>query len=223
MTPSCDGSEEPADPAAVLGSAVSLWQSCQREPRINLSACYGDGIRWMREVMRVATLFETWATRHVCFDGFDECWPYFLEDRFGDACIALFGADGLARFAEADCLRVALRLRLAVTCSKSMIVPLNLCAENPVERAGFLRFRIQTMRCTGVDNSVVPLTGDDDPLDGEMGPPFFALYGIGSDDLLEHIADRATYTDVRTLALKLAPGILFPEAPVVSYPKDSAI
>ena len=199
MIPGCGGNEGPADPAAVLGSAVSLWQSCQREPRINLSACYGDGIQWMREVMRVATLFETWATRHVCFDGFDECWPYFLEDRFGDACTALIGADGLARFAEADCLGVALRLRLPVTCSGSITVPLNLCAENPVARAGFLRFRIQTMRCTGGDDGVVPMTVDDDPLDREIGRPFFALYGIGPDELLEHIADRATYTDVRTL------------------------
>jgi hypothetical protein len=102
---------EPIDPAAVLGAAVSLWQACQRDPRPDLSAYYGGGDQWMREVMRVATLFETWATRHVCFD---ECWPYFLDDRFGGTCVGLVGADGLARFEEADCLRVALRVRRAV-------------------------------------------------------------------------------------------------------------
>jgi len=102
------------DPAAVLGAAVSLWRACQSDPQPDLGVCYGGSDQWMREVMRVATLFETWATRHVCFGDLDECWPYFLEDRFGAACVELIGPDGLARFAEADCLRVAQRLRLPV-------------------------------------------------------------------------------------------------------------
>ena len=108
------------DPAAVLGAATALWQACQHDPRPDLSACYGDGIQWMREVMRVATLFETWAAQRVCFDEFDECWPYFLEDNFGVACVGLVGADGLASFEEADCLRLALRLRLPVICSNAV-------------------------------------------------------------------------------------------------------
>jgi hypothetical protein len=196
------------DPAAVLGAAVSLWQACQRDPRPDLSACYGDGIQWMREVMRVATLFETWATRRVCFDEFDECWPYFLEDRFGDACVALIGADGLARFEEADCLHVALRLRLSVICSDGLVVPRMLDAENPVVGSAFRRYRIQAMHST---------LANDDPFDEECGPPFFALYGIGANGLLEHIADRRNYAEVRELALKLAPGIAFPEVAVMKY------
>lgn len=208
---------ELTDPAAVLGAAVSLWQACQRDPRPDLSACYGDGIQWMREVMRVATLFETWAARHVCFDEFDECWPYFLEDRFGTACVGLIGADGLARFAEADCLRVALGLQLPVICSDRLIVPLTLEAENPVAGSAFRRFRIQAMRCTVADDGVVPLTAADDPFDEEFGQPFFALYGIGADGLLEHIADRRSYTEARDLALKLAPGVAFPEVAVASF------
>ena len=212
-----------ADPAAVLGAAVSLWQACQHpqgnEEQVDLSASYGDGIEWMREVMRVATLFETWATRHVCFDEFDECWPYFVEDRFGAACVALIGSAGLAGFGEEDCLRVALRLRLPVVCSCSMIVPLDLRAENPVARAGFPRFRIQTMRRTAVKDGVVPMVVGDDPFDAELGRPFFALYGIGADDRHEHIADRRSYAEARELARKLAPAIAFPEVAVVRYPR----
>ena len=209
-----------ADPAAVLGAAVALWQACQRDPRPDLSMCYGDGIEWMREVMRVATLFETWATRHVCFDEFDECWPYYLEDRFGDACVNLIGADGLARFEARDCLRVALRLRLPIICSDALPVSLGIAVENPVSGSAFRRFRIQTIRCTAVEEGVVPMTAGDDPYDEECGRPFFALYGIGADGLLEHIADRRTYTEARELALKLAPGIAFPEVAVVSYPEN---
>ncbi|MFT3830564.1 MAG: hypothetical protein QM691_12755 [Opitutaceae bacterium] len=99
---------------------MSLWQTCQQplgdEGSLDLSVAYGGGDQWMREVMRVATLFETWATRHICFDECDECWPYLLKDRFGSACVELIGADGLGRFEERDCLRVALRLRLPVSC-----------------------------------------------------------------------------------------------------------
>ncbi len=224
MNTQANGNREPVDPAAVLGMAVSLWLACQQpqgdEGQIDLSASYGDGIEWMREVMRVATLFETWATRHVCYDEFDECWPYFLEDRFGDACVKLVGADGLARFTDGDCLRVAMRLRLPVICSGSMIAPLDLRAENPVAGAGFTHFRIQTMRCTSADGGVVPMTSAADPFADEFGPPFFAVYGVGGGGLLEHIADRKTYAEGRTLTRKLAPGVELPETPVVGYPRQ---
>jgi hypothetical protein len=218
MTCEREPMERPADPAAVLGAAVSLWQACQQDPRPDLSGCYGGGDQWMREVMRVATLFETWATRHVCFDEFDECWPYFLEDRFGDACVALIGADGLARFDERYCLRVALMLRLPVSCSAAVIVPLELEAENPVHGSAFRRFRIQTMRCMPVEDGVVRMTVDDDPFDEEYERPFFELHGIGVDGRLEHIADRRTYVEACELARRLAPGISFPEVAVVTYP-----
>lgn len=209
-----------ADPAAVLGAAISLWQACQQEPRLDLSACYRGGIEWMREVMRVATLFETWATRHVCFDEFGECWPYYLEDRFGDACVGLIGADGLARFEAADCLRVALRLRLPVVCSDALTVPLEIEAANPVSESAFRRFRIQTMFCTAVEERIVSITADDDLHDKVRGTPVFVLYGIGPDGLVEHIADRPTYAAARELALKLAPGLELPEVAVALYPDD---
>lgn len=211
--------EVSVDPAAVLGAAVSLWQACQQDPRPNLGACYGGGDQWMREVMRVATLFESWAARHACFDAFDECWPYFLEDRFGDACVDLIGADGLARFEERDCLGVALRIRLPVIGSGALIVPLCVEAENPIEGSVFRRLRIQTIRCVVGEDIVVPMTVDDDPSDDEYGRPFFALFGVETDGRLEHIADRRSYAEAREFALELAPGIGFPEVAVMSYPR----
>jgi hypothetical protein len=222
MNTSADESRATADPAAVLGAAVSLWQACQQpqgnEGQVDLSASYGDGIEWMREVMRGATLFETWAMRHVCFDEFDDCWPYFLEDRFGDACVELIGADGLARFDERDCLRVAVRLRLPVKCLGPVAVPLLLTADNPVPGAGFGRFRIQTMRHLAGEDGMIPMTIADDPSDDEFSSPFFALYGAEADGRLEHIADRRTYAEARALVMKLVPGIVFPEVAVAHYP-----
>lgn len=211
---------ESVDPAAVLGAAVSLWQACQRDPRPDLSARYGGGDQWMREVMRAATLFETWATRHVCFDEFDDCWPYLLEDRFGTACVELVGAEGLASFDERDCLRVALRLRLPVIGSGALIVPLCVEAENPIAGSDFRRLRIQTVRCAAGEDFVAPMTVDDDAFDEEFGPPFLALYGVDVDGRLEHIADRRSYVDARELVLRLARGIAFPEVAVVRYPED---
>lgn len=222
MNTPVDESGATIDPAAVLGAAISLWQSCQRprggtEP-IDFSVSYCGGDQWMREVMRVATLFEAWATRHVCFDEFGECWPYFLEDCFGDACVELVGADGLARFCEEDCLRVALRLRLPVIGFGVVVVPLDLTAANPVAGSGFTHFRIQTMRRSPENAGVVPMTLADDSFGADFGPPLVALYGVRLDGRLEHIADRRNYAQARELAVQLAPGIAFTEVAVVTFP-----
>lgn len=209
------------DPAAVLGAAVSLWHACQQPRgdfgRIDLSESYGGVDQWMREVMRIAGLFESWATQHVCFEKLAECWPYFLEGRFGGACVELVGAGGLASFDERDCLRVALRLRLPVVCSDALIVPLCVEAENPIAGSVFRRLRIQTVRCAAGGDFVGPMTMDDDPFAEEFGPPFFALYGVEVDGRLEHIADRRSYAEARELALKLAPGIAFLEEAVTMH------
>jgi hypothetical protein len=39
------------------------------------------------------------------------------------------------------------------------------------------------------------------------------LYGVESDGLLEHIADRRTYADAAQLARSLSPGIALPDRP----------
>jgi hypothetical protein len=45
---------------------------------------------------------------------------------------------------------------------------------------------------------------------------------LESDGFAEHIAYRDTYAEARELAMKLAPGIAFPEAPTLldSFPKE---
>ena len=107
---------ESADPAAIFATATSLWQECHNhaktDPSINLSDAYSgiDGL--MREVIRIATLFEFWACEHVDFDQLTDVWPYMLEDRFGKECLSILLAENLSDFDEHDCRRVAARLRL---------------------------------------------------------------------------------------------------------------
>src|SRR5262245_39766903 len=80
------------DPAAVFGAAMSLWEACEASARndskLNLSESYHGMDELMRQVMRVATLFESWCCEHLDFDQFSDVWPYFLEDKFGEACLA---------------------------------------------------------------------------------------------------------------------------------------
>ena len=107
---------ESADPAAIFAIATSLWQECHKhaasDANINLSDSYSgiDGL--MREVMRIAALFESWACEHVDFDQLTDVWPYMLEDRFGKECLSILLAENLSDFNEHDCRRIAARLRL---------------------------------------------------------------------------------------------------------------
>ncbi len=105
------------DSAAVFACAMSLWESCERGKReewVELSRCYHGMDGFMREVMRVANQFEEWSCLHVDFDAFGEPWPYFLGDHFGDGCLAVVSSNDLAAFGEADCLRIALHLKIPV-------------------------------------------------------------------------------------------------------------
>lgn len=112
-----DLGEQESDPAAVFSAATSLWQECLKqaavEPHVNLSDCYSGMDGLMREVMRIATLFEAWSCKHVIFEELNDVWPYMLEDRFGRECLSIFLPDGLSEFDEHDCQRVAARLRLS--------------------------------------------------------------------------------------------------------------
>ena len=107
---------EQPDPAAVFAIASSLWHECHQhaasDPTINLSDAYSgiDGL--MREVMRIATMFEAWSCEHVDFNQLDEPWPYYLEDRFGKECLSIILPENLSDFDTHDCRRVATRLRL---------------------------------------------------------------------------------------------------------------
>ena len=103
------------DTAAEFAAALSLWRACESLAEtnlINLSECYHGIDQLMREVMRIAHLFELWACTHVEFAELSEMWPYLLEDQFGTAGLQLLPVEALDQFSEADCLRTALQLKL---------------------------------------------------------------------------------------------------------------
>lgn len=131
--------------------------------------------QFIREIMRIANLFENWACDHVNFNEFDEVWAYYLGDNFGRSCLAVLPLNCLMEFGEADCLRVALNLRLPVILDEKLAIPLDLIATNPIAQAGFRAFRIQTIRNSIEDGCVVPFVADDDPFDEELGKQYFGL------------------------------------------------
>jgi len=51
-----------------------------------------------------------------------------------------------------------------------------------------------------------PFMQGDDPCDPRFGAPVFGIYGV-KDGFLEHLADRRTYAQARSLLLALLPGI----------------
>jgi len=213
---------EPAEPAAVFAISHSLWQTCMQQaancPKLNLSDAYAGMDGLMREVMRIAAQFETWACHHIAFDEMDEVWPYLLQDKFGECCLAITMPDALTEFDESDCLRVALQMRLPIRLCESLPVPLDLLANNPVSDSGFVAFRIQTTRWSHEDESMSPFASGEDPFDAGFDQPVFGVYGVNRDGRMEHIADRVSYAMALDLAQKIAPGIAFPTAPAFTAP-----
>lgn len=206
------------DPAAILGAAVSLKKICEetaRREHINLSECYNGGDEFMRQVMRVTTLFETWCCEHIDFHQCSEVWPYLLEDRFGEAFLEVSYPTCLDEFDGTTCLRVAMQLMLPVKVTEGLAVPVNLAADNPNAESTFRRYQIRTVWRHHEDQDISQFTPSDDPEDERYGPVFFGLYGIEADGTAEHIADRDSYAQARALIVKLAPGINFPTAPTL--------
>ena len=209
------------DTAAVFAAALSLWQACHEqvktEQSLNLSEQYNGIDQLMREIMRVANQFEAWACRHIDFKTLNDVWPYLLQDKFGETCLAVIDPSALAEFDDADCLRTALQLRLPIMLDDKLPVPIEVTALNPIPGSTFCAFRIQTVRNCCDEESPSPYSAEDEPYDEEFGHPFFTLYGVAGDGQLEHIADRATYREAVGLATKLVAGVEFPDAPVVFY------
>jgi hypothetical protein len=207
--------DEPNDPAAVFACALSLHTACMEransDPGLNLSEAYQGMDSFMRELMRVGEMFETWACRHVAFENLTNVWPYLLEERFGDACLETMDADSLGSFDSDDCLRVAFKLRLPMWVDGSLPLPVCVEAPNPLSGAEFQHVRIQTVRQElDEEGGMAPFTEDDDPFDENYGAPVFGIYGV-KDALLEHITDRNTYQESRSLLVDLLPGFDFPE------------
>ena len=123
------------DPSAIFACAVSLRDACveaeRSDPSLNLSASYNGMDQFMREMMRIGELFESWSCQHVCFDDLNDVWPYLLEDKFGDACLKVMLPTSLAQFDESDCLRAAMTLCLPVRVDGNPAVPLDVSALNP--------------------------------------------------------------------------------------------
>ena len=204
------------DSAAVFAVALSLWEICEKQARetgFNISECYKGVDQFMREVMRIANEFENWACHHVNFNQFNEVWPYYLGDNFGKTCLSVLSLSCLMEFGEADCLRIAIDLKLPVIADGKLPVPIDVTAINPVAGASFSKFRIQTVRNSIDNNEPWPYIAGDDPFDEEFGNLYFSLYGVDKAGLLEHIADRSNYAEALSLAQKLAPGIAFPASP----------
>lgn len=106
------------DPAAVFAIATSLWHECHEHAAanrsLNLSEAYRGIDEMMREVMRIAAHFESWAYLHVDFTKLTETWSYYLQDHFGKACLSILLPERLSDFDDHDCGRVAARLRLSL-------------------------------------------------------------------------------------------------------------
>jgi hypothetical protein len=210
MNTEASSAPQEIDPAAVFACASSLWEVCHKTcGSVNLSDSYGGMDELMRVCMRIANRFEAWSCHHINFDEMDTVWPYLLEDKFGDACLDALPT-GLETFDDSDCLRVAMRLGLPIKQDGKLPIPCNVVADNPIPNSPFRKFRIQTVRDENEeDGGNVPYTIGDEPFDENFGEPYFGLYGVYEDGILEHIADRQNYTEALALAEKLAPGIEF--------------
>jgi hypothetical protein len=214
---------EEVDPAAVFAIATSLRKACEvaetSDPSLDLGAAYNGWDQFTRELMRVGGMFEEWACAHVAFDHLEETWSYFLEYAFGEACLKVMEPGALASFDADDCLRVAFRLRLPIWENGELPIPVDVIVDNTVAGSAFIAFRIQTARDFLAELQVFPFTDSDDPFDENLGERYFSIYGVGEDGLLEHIADRSSYSLARELVLKLAPGVVCPERVVGLSPR----
>ena len=206
------------DPAALFCCAVSLRDAAMESTggrESNLGEEYNGWDEFLRQVMGVATRFETWATEHVAFDELGEVWPYSMEDRFGRACVEVVDLWHLAEFDDEDSVRVAQHLGLPLIYDESLHIPLEVRAPNPVVGSAFHEFCIRAIRYHVEDEEPMPLMAGDKPWDPEWTDPVFAIYGVQADGIEMHITDLPQYRDAVVLLGKLSPGIRFLEKPVV--------
>lgn len=188
---------------------------------MDLSNAYQGMDEFMREVMRVAEMFESWACQHVGFDHLQEVWPYLLEDRFGAICLEIMNAEELAGFDDDDCLQIAFRMRLPIHVNGSLPLPVRIEARNPLTGAEFQHLRIKTLRKRLDDGErMEEFTEDDDPYDENFGPPRFAIDGVREDGEAVQITEVESYRVARELLTQLLPGIGLPDEVIAFSPSS---
>lgn len=206
---------EQPDPAAVFACAMSLHDACIKradsDASLDLSEAYRGMDQFMRELMRVAELFEDWACRHVAFNELDDVWPYLLEERFGAACLVRKDAEFLSGFDEDDCFAVALELRLPLWIDEGLPLPFLLKVVNPVPGSEFARYRIQTFRTELESGEVQAFVAGEEGLDENFSVPFFMIHGLSSDGTAEPVAERGSYREAADLLRRMFPGVDLPE------------
>jgi len=210
------------DPAAVFTCAISLRGACEQSAKVenlNLSEAFNGVDQFYREVMRIAALFEEWACEHVIFDEMCDVWPYLLEDKFGTACLQRMSVENLSGFDADDCPDVAMKLLLPLHYQDVPRLPLDVTASNPVASSAFTHWRIQTIRCLSGDDCFEPMVYGNDPFDPEYELSILALYGVSAEGFVEHIKDFDLYADALAFVRKIAPGVDFPDAPVIEVPQ----
>ena len=207
------------DPAAVFACAVSLSEACEamaNERQVNLSELFNGIDQFWREMMRIGTLFEAWSCENVAFEALTDVWPYLLMDRFGEACLASVPLEAVVALETDDLPVVAMHMEVPLMYREGCNLPLDLVAPNPVVGSAFVHWRIQTVRGRREEAEMEPMWYGDDPHDPEYEPPVVALDGVDATGRLEHVRDSVSYAEARSLVMKLAPGVEFPEVPVVA-------
>ena len=206
---------EQPDPAAVFACAMSLHDACMKraeaDASLDLSDAYQGMDQFMRELMRVADLFENWACHHVAFEQLGEVWPYLLEERFGAACLERMDAGFLSEFNEDDCFAVALRLRFPLWIDEGLPLPFLLEVGNPVSGSEFSNYRIQTFRTELESGELQPFVAGEEELDENFGVPFFAIHGMCRDGTTVPVAERGSYREAAGLLRAMFPGMELPE------------
>ncbi len=91
-----------------------------------------------------------------------------------------------------------------------------------VAGSAWVRWHIQTVRWHREAEEMEPFFYGDDPHDPEYELPVVALYGVDATGTLEHVRDSASYAEARSLVMKLAPGVAFPEVPVVTASRGAS-
>jgi hypothetical protein len=218
-TDSEDSPSPQSDLAAVFACALSLHRACSDHqdgnPTFNISEAYHGFDQFMREIMRVGELFETWAIAHVLFEELEEVWPYLLEDRFAGACLTTRSPASLSSFDVTDCFSVALKLKLPLHGKNGLPIPIDLLRQNPLTSSRFKSYQIRSVREHVAEKEVHSFGLHDDPTDKSYGEIFYGLYGIEESGEAEHIADRSSYAEARSLAHAMIPSLDFPECPRV--------